>query len=130
MEQQSREAFSHEDSVDKLKEVSINKILEDKNGKVYLRGILKLWYGLDERGNAVVRRDDDYKMYAELDIKSVHENSVTFFEQNCEKDASKITEKMKFNSNRWSIPGYRIVVDAECDDYVRPDGSVDFQKAN
>ena len=95
----------------------------NQKGGVYLKIILSQWYGLDGQGK-VVASAEDKKSVGNTDISLYVEGVRTIYGslvKNKPDGMHGSMDEMKLEAKEWSLPGFKIVVDEEWADYVRPD---------
>ena len=107
----------------KTKHVQVGEVLANQKGGVYLKIILSQWYGLDGQGK-VVASAEDKKAVGNTDISLYVESVRTIYGslvKNKPDGMHGSMDEMKLEAKEWSLPGFKIVVDEEWADYVRPD---------
>lgn len=115
--------FLDDERIQKMKHVQVGEVLANQNGGVYLKIIFSQWYGLDGQGKVVASAEDkksvgntDISLYVE-GIRTIYGSLV----KNKPDGMHGSMDEMKLEAKEWSLPGFKIVVDEEWADYVRPD---------
>ena len=120
---QKRLNHEYKPSPQKMKHVQVGEVLANQKGGVYLKIILSQWYGLDGQGK-VVASAEDKKAVGNTDISLYVEGVRTIYGslvKNKPDGMHGSMDEMKLEAKEWSLPGFKIVVDEEWTDYVRPD---------
>ena len=115
--------FLNDERIQKMKHVQVGEVLANQKGGVYLKIILSQWYGLDGQGK-VVASAEDKKAVGNTDISLYVEGVRTIYGslvKNKPDGMHGSMDEMKLEAKEWSLPGFKIVVDEEWTDYVRPD---------
>ena len=115
--------FLNDERIQKMKHVQVGEVLANQKGGVYLKIILSQWYGLDGQGK-VVASAEDKKSVGNTDISLYVEGVRTIYGslvKNKPDGMHGSMDEMKLEAKEWSLPGFKIVVDEEWADYVRPD---------
>ena len=115
--------FLNDERIQKMKHVQVGEVLANQKGGVYLKIILSQWYGLDGQGK-VVASAEDKKAVGNTDISLYVEGVRTIYGslvKNKPDGMHGSMDEMKLEAKEWSLPGFKIVVDEEWADYVRPD---------
>lgn len=114
--------FLNNERIQKMKHVQVGEVLANQKGGVYLKSFFP--NGTDWTGRGKLSLRQKIKVGREYGYFFVCGRCTNHIRQPCENKPDGMhgsMDEMKLEAKEWSLSGFKIVVDEEWADYVRPD---------